>query len=244
MPTNAQQLETARIRAISIDLDDTLWPVWPAITRAEEVLHAWLGEHAPATAKMFADPAALRAIRMRMAEERPDLAHDLSGLRRESIRRCLEQAGDDPALAHTAFEVFFDQRQRVELYADALDGLARLAARWPVVALSNGNADVHRVGIGHHFHAKLAAREFGVGKPDRRIFQAAADAAGVPLEAVLHIGDDVALDVVGALDAGMQAAWINRTGAPWELPRRPQAEVRELNTLCDLLGLPPVAAAA
>jgi HAD superfamily hydrolase (TIGR01549 family) len=239
--SHASTLDVSRIRAISIDLDDTLWPVWPAITRAEEVLHAWLGEHAPATARMFSDPVALRAIRMRMADERPDLAHDLSALRRESIRLCLEQAGDDPSLAHAAFDVFFAQRQRVDFYADALDALARMGARWPLVALSNGNADVHRVGIGHHFHAKIAAREFGVAKPDVRIFQGAADAAGVPMEAVLHIGDDVALDVVGALQAGMQAAWVNRGGAAWDHALRPQAEVAELGALCDLLGLPAVA---
>ena len=31
-------LDTARIRAITIDLDDTLWPVWPTIARAEAAL--------------------------------------------------------------------------------------------------------------------------------------------------------------------------------------------------------------
>jgi putative hydrolase of the HAD superfamily len=104
------------------------------------------------------------------------------------------------------------------------------------VALSNGNADVHVVGIGHHFHAKVGARECGFAKPDARIFQVAADAAGVPLESVLHVGDDAAMDVVGALQAGMQAVWLNRSGLVWEHPLQPQVEVTELTTLCDLLG--------
>ncbi|XAH22105.1 HAD-IA family hydrolase [Xylophilus sp. GW821-FHT01B05] len=229
-------LDVSKIRAVSLDLDDTLWPVWPAIGRAEQVLHAWLGQHAPATATLFADPAALRAIRQQMDHELPHLRHDLSALRRESIRRALQQAGDDPELAHPAFDVFFAERQRVEFYDDTLAALARLAARWPLVALSNGNADVHVVGIGHHFHAKVGARECGFAKPDARIFQAAADAAGVPLESVLHVGDDAAMDVVGALEAGMQAVWLNRNGLAWEHPLRPQVEVTELTTLCDLLG--------
>ncbi|WP_295850594.1 HAD-IA family hydrolase [uncultured Xylophilus sp.] len=230
-------LDVSRIRAISLDLDDTLWPVWPAIERAEQVLHRWLTDNAPATARLFADAPALRAIRMQVGADLPHLAQDMSALRRESIRRALVQAGDDPALADPAFDLFFAERQRVDFYADALEALERLAARWPLVALSNGNADVHVVGIGHLFRAKVSARGCGVAKPDRRIFAAAADAVGVPMEAVLHVGDDVAADVVGALDAGMQAAWVNRAGLVWEHPCRPQAEVTELGALCGLLGL-------
>ena len=49
----ALQLDTSRIRAITIDLDDTLWPIWPTITRAERVLLDWLTHHAPATATLF-----------------------------------------------------------------------------------------------------------------------------------------------------------------------------------------------
>ena len=56
---------------------------------------------------------------------------------------------------------------------------------------------------------------FGVGKPDPRIFHEAAARAGVPAEAVLHIGDDAHLDGVGALGAGMQCVWINRDGHDW-----------------------------
>ena len=59
--TALQQLRrSGRIRAISIDLDDTLWPVWPAISRAEQVLLDWLHTHAPATAAALRDVAAAR----------------------------------------------------------------------------------------------------------------------------------------------------------------------------------------
>ena len=233
-------LDVSSIRAISLDLDDTLWPVWPAIERAERVLHAWLTQHAPSTATLFADTAALRRIRVAMVDELPHMRHDLSGLRRESIRRALQQAGDDAALAEPAFDAFFAARQKVDFYTDALDALARLAARWPLVALSNGNANVHTVGIGAHFSASVSAQGLGIAKPDARIFVAAAESVDVPVDAVLHVGDDVAMDVVGALDAGMQAVWVNRTGAAWEHPRRPQLEVTELGALCDRLGCPAV----
>ncbi|MDP1045468.1 hypothetical protein Q6332_31000, partial [Klebsiella pneumoniae] len=74
--TALQQLRrSGRIRAISIDLDDTLWPVWPAISRAEQVLLDWLHTHAPATAAALRDVAAVRAIRVQIERDRPDLAH-------------------------------------------------------------------------------------------------------------------------------------------------------------------------
>ena len=238
-PTHVDQgLDVGRIRAITIDLDDTLWPIWPTIARAESVLQAWLDERAPATAALSRDNNTLREVRNQMVALRPDLAHDLSALRRESIRHLLNQAGEDPALAEPAFEVFFAERHRVELYEDALPALALLASRFPVVALSNGNADVHRVGLGTHFHAALSAQKFGVGKPDVRIFHAAAEAAGVGAHEVLHIGDDAHLDGVGAIDAGMQFAWVRREGQAWDhAPRQPHLTLSDLRDVCVLLNL-------
>jgi putative hydrolase of the HAD superfamily len=236
-PLRDAGLDVSRIRAITLDLDDTLWPIWPTITRAEGALQAWLDQHAPATAALGRDRNTLRDARNQMVTMRPDLALDMSGLRRESIRWLLQRAGDDPALAEPAFEVFFAERHRVELFDDALPALEFLASRFPVVALSNGNADVHRVGIGAHFHASLNAGGFGVGKPDPRIFHAAAQAAGVDTSQVLHIGDDAHLDGVGALNAGMQLAWVNREGHAWEhAPLAPHITVSELLALCRVLG--------
>jgi HAD superfamily hydrolase (TIGR01549 family) len=230
--------EAARVRAITLDLDDTLWPVWPVIERAEQALAAWLEANAPATAALYATPGALRKIREAMVDMRPDLLHDLSGLRRESIRHALTQSGDDPALAELAFDVFFAERQKVELYEDALPTLEFLMRKFPVVAISNGNADIHKTGVGKYFRAAFSAREFGVGKPDARIFHAGAQAAGVRPAEVLHVGDDAHLDVVGALNAGMQAFWLARDGKPWSLPQQPHPHItaNSLHKLAELLA--------
>ena len=233
-------LDIGRIRAITLDLDDTLWPIWPTIKRAENALQAWLDQHAPMTAALGRDHDTLRAVRNQMATLRPDLMSDMSALRRESIRMLLNRAGDDPTLAEPAFEAFFAERQRVELFDDALPALEFLANRFPVVALSNGNADVHRVGVGAHFHAALSAHSFGVGKRDTRFFHAAAQAAsGAPHEG-LHIGDDAQLDGVGALKAGMQLAWLNREDQRWEhAPLQPHITVNNLLALCQTLEKAP-----
>ena len=38
----APMLNLTKIKAITLDLDDTLWPIWPAIERAEAALSEWL----------------------------------------------------------------------------------------------------------------------------------------------------------------------------------------------------------
>ncbi|MCG2592817.1 HAD family hydrolase [Ramlibacter sp. XY19] len=229
-------LDLAKIKAVTIDLDDTLWPIWPVIERAEKALHRWLVEHAPMTAALFSNPLALREIREAMTHQRPDLKHDMSALRRESIRFALTRAEEDPGLAEPAFEAFFAERQNVTLFDDALPALEHLAARFPVVALSNGNADVQRIGLGRFFRASINAREFGVGKPDPRIFLAAAGAVDVQPEQVLHIGDDVTLDALGALNAGMQAAWLNRSDQIWPHEQEPHVTLASLDELRELFA--------
>jgi FMN hydrolase / 5-amino-6-(5-phospho-D-ribitylamino)uracil phosphatase len=228
-------LDIARIKAISLDLDDTLWPIWPTIERAEKALHDWLVENAPMTAAMFSSPLALREIRSYMASNRPDLKHDLSAIRRESIRLALYRAGENPLMADQAFDVFFAERQRVDLFEDVRPALEFLSSRFPLISVSNGNADLQRVGLAPLFRATITAREFGVGKPDPRIFHAAAGALDVMPQDMLHVGDDATLDALGALNAGMQAAWVNRSDALWPHEVEPHLALSNLTELCDLL---------
>jgi len=233
-------LDISKIKAITFDLDDTLWPIWPTIERAEKALSTWLGSQAPGAAAVFADPQARLALRQHVVLTQPEIGHDLSALRRESIRLALHRANEDTGLAEAAFEVFFTERMQVDLFDDARPALAFLAARFPLVALSNGNADVGRVGVGEFFVASLSAQEFGVGKPDPRIFHAAASSAGVASDDVLHVGDDAALDVLGGLGAGMQTVWVNRHEHLWSHEAQPHVTVTTLSELCDLLQAAPV----
>ena len=229
-------LDTSKIRAITLDLDDTLWPIWPTIHRAEDALKVWLDQRAPVSAALVAHAPSRLALRDAVVSARPELAHDMSALRRELIRLALHQSDEDTQLAEAAFEVFLAHRMKVDLFADALPALAYLAGRFPVVALSNGNADVHRVGIGAHFYASVSAHEFGVAKPDPRIFHAAASAAGCEAHEVLHVGDDPELDVLAGLNAGMQTVWVNRDGKDWSHKPQPHATVTDLAQLVALIN--------
>jgi putative hydrolase of the HAD superfamily len=228
-------LNFSKIQAITLDLDDTLWPVWPTIARAEVVLQDWLTLHAPQTALLSRDAEQKKRIRAEVNQRHADKAHDLSFLRHESIRQSLIRAGDSPLLADEAFDVFFAARQNVTLYDGVLEALERLATHYPLVGLSNGNADVFRTAAGPYFKYALSARQFGVAKPDVRIFHAAAAQLNVPVEAVLHLGDDPHTDVMGAMNAGMQAVWVNTQAHGWPHQVAQPLTVRHLAELCDHL---------
>ena len=83
----------------------------------------------------------------------------------------------------------------------------------PVAAVSNGNADLARIGIARHFAFQLHSREHGAAKPDASIFLAACARLGCAPGEVLHVGDHIELDVVGAARAGLRSCWINRADA-------------------------------
>ena len=173
-----------------------------------------------------------------MELEHPEMRHDLMGMRIASIRHALRQVGEDENLAIPAFDVFFAERQRVELFDDAMPALQRLAARWPLIAITNGNADLHRIGLGRYFQDCWNVERAGVPKPHPHIFHQAAAAAGVAPHQMLHVGDDPKLDAVAARDAGMHAVWLNRSGIDWpEQGGDSPLTVASLSDLCDMLAV-------
>ncbi len=210
------------LQAITLDLDDTLWPVKPALVHAEQVLSDWLAEHAPATAGWLT-PENRRGVREALLAEHPQRAHDVSFVRSELLRRSLLAAGDDPGLAGPAFEAFLEARQRVTLYADVLPVLQRWSRRYRLVAVSNGNADIGRIGLGRFFSASVSAHLLGVAKPDPRIYLEACRLADAAPAQVLHVGDDLHLDVRAAREAGLQAAWLRRPEFAHRQPDEPAA---------------------
>jgi len=223
-----------RIRAITLDLDDTLWPIAPVMLRAEQRLDAWLRENCPPVASAYPIPA-MRSLRDRVAADNPQLAHYFTGQRLLCLRAALMPHGFDETHVEAAFAEFYAARNEVECYSDALPALERLAARFPLVSLSNGNADLVRIGIADFFHFSISSRAFGKAKPASEIFHAACAGLGVAPGEVLHVGDDALTDVIGASQAGMRSAWINRMEMAWEHAIRPDLIVRDLGELADLL---------
>ena len=81
--------------------------------------------------------------------------------------------------------------------------------------MTNGNANLEKIGIAELFDDFVSARTVGAAKPSPKIFSAAIDAGGASPDETLHVGDDPHVDVHGARGAGMRAVWINRNGHTW-----------------------------
>ena len=206
------------LRLVCFDLDNTLWHVEPVLVRAERETWDWLVAHVPGVSEHF-DAAWVRAKRVSLLEARPDYVHDLTALRRDAMRDLLLAAGldDDTATraAAEAMDVFLHLRNQVEFFPGALDALERAHRRYKLAALSNGNADLKRIGAGRLFDVVLSAESVGRAKPHPAMFERALAEAGVAAGDAAHVGDHPEHDVRAARGAGLHAVWAN----PLALPR-------------------------
>ncbi|HYW92501.1 MAG TPA: HAD family hydrolase [Gammaproteobacteria bacterium] len=219
-----------RTRAITFDLDDTLWEVEGVLRLADARLHAWLARYQPRAASRF-PPVELRSMMAAIAAERPEWAHDFSYLRRAALSRAARLAGDEEDLSDEAFRVFLRARNEVVLYDDVRPVLDRLRRRYPMASITNGNADVRLVGLETYFTAAISAAGVGYAKPHPVPFQAACAALGHAPAEVVHVGDDPESDVAGAAAAGLRTIWVNRKGRDWPGGPGPDAEIRSLDQL-------------
>lgn len=226
------------IQLITFDLDDTLWEVAPVLENAEAALREWLVTHAPRIGA--ADVEQLWHIRAALVEAEPALRHRISELRRRVLLRALRNAGyeDEEAgeLAEQAFQVFLAARHRVSLFPDVQPTLEVLANRYRLAVLTNGNADVRRLGLADYFQFALCAEELGVGKPDPLPFREALRRAGVEASQAVHVGDHPRDDIQGARAAGLRAVWYNPRGLAWQGAAAPDAQISRLDQLPQLLA--------
>lgn len=226
------------ITLVTFDLDDTLWHTAPVIQGAEVALRDWLANHAPGLGPLH--PEQLHAIRQRLVAAEPGLVHRISTLRRQVLFIALQEAGyleaEAQPLAEEAFEVFLHARHQVSFFPDAATTLETLAQRYTLGAITNGNADVRRLGVADYFSFALCAEDVGVGKPDPRPFQEALRRGGATAATAVHVGDNPHDDIAGALQAGFRAVWYNPARKPWEGGMAPNGEIASLSELPALLA--------
>lgn len=224
-----------KVRAICFDLDNTLWDVWPVIMRAEQKMYDFLAERYPrVVASMTIEM--MRAAREQTAAAHPQMRHDFTFLRKQTLREHAKEFGYAEAMVEEAFDAFIRARNEVDLYPDVLPALEKLRARYRLFTASNGNADLSKIGIAHFFERTIAARHVGALKPDPAIFHKVIEDTDLQSHEVVYVGDDPLLDVEGARGAGMHAIWIDREGSEWPTQIAPATyKVRSLTELVELL---------
>lgn len=130
----------------------------------------------------------------------------------------------------------------LDVYPDVRDGLRRLRdAGYEVRVLSNGNPEmldsmVAHADLGGVVADTVSADEVERFKPDPEIYRHGAARAGAPIDRILHVAGP-SFDVLGAMHAGMQAAWLNREAEPWEsfASHEPDLEAASFDEVADAL---------
>ena len=224
------EIRAAMIKAITFDLDDTLWDIWPVVERAEQLLHDWLAARYPRIPARFT-PLELRELSDEVNATRPEIAHDRTLLRKEALWLAARRAGYAEFDVEGAFAVFFVARNAVEPFAEVRPTLERLARRYTLASLSNGNADVGLIGLDDVFSFSLNAIGVGVAKPEPLMFEEACRLLRARPDQIVHVGDDPEHDVWGGRNAGFRTVWVNRAGRNWPGGPRADAEIGDLAEL-------------
>ena len=225
-------------RLVLFDLDDTLCDY--ARARALRLRLAFsldLGERAvaPGAAERDLD----RMIADSLATEDHGADHFPELFRRHGV--------DDPAIAEAAAGWYRANRcHGLELFGDALETIAALRDLPPsdggrVIGLvTNGPAEVQRekialLGLDRVVDFAVVSGEFGIWKPDPRIFWEALRLGGAAPEEALFVGDSAEFDIAGARAVGMRTVWVNRSDRSWTTGSPPDWEICDLAELVRMM---------
>lgn len=226
-----------KIRLICFDLDDTLWPCMPVIMKAENSLYQWLSINKPDITRRYTIEE-LRHKRLALAKQRDDIRHDLSELRKASLRQLSAEFNDNINWVEQAFEVFYNTRQQVEFYDDVEPVLNSLKQKYRLASMTNGNADIHQTPLAHLFDYALSAEMAGAAKPASSIFTSLINCSALAADEILFVGDHPLDDIEGSKSAGMKNIWLNRQSIAWpHASFQPDHSLQTLYELLPLLGL-------
>ena len=231
--TNHSMSQT--IKVLSFDLDDTLWPCFPTIKRAEKLLYQWLSDQVPVITQHY-DIYQLREKRRLLLDKHADLAHDLTQLRIKSFEMLADEFELDRDWINPAFKIFYDARQQVTLFDDVKPVLDELNEEFKLVSLTNGNASTVETGVDHWFDFALNSASVGKLKSEPDIYRQVQKLANIEARQMVHIGDHPLQDISGAKSAGVFAVWLNRENRSWTLEGcQPDAVISGLHELPPLL---------
>ena len=221
-------------KAISFDLDDTLYDNGPIMQKAEHEAQKFMAQKCDElVAWSIVD---WERYRQQTAQMFPQIAQDMTVLRTFTMQRALLEKGFSQGvaaqIAKQGFEYFWFWRNHFTVAAQVVSLLEQLGQKYLLYIISNGNADYKKIGLGnvfaHALHPKFQQLRL---KPHSDLFLQAEKISQIAGKNWLHIGDQINSDVNGALQVNWQAAWFNPAQtAPQEscLPHLEYAKLSEI----------------
>lgn len=208
----------------------------PTIMHAENTSYAWLQQHRPKITQAYSVEG-LRDKRKQLILKQPKLMNDLSEARRAHFRQLSDEMEYDHEWIEEGFKIFHDARQKVEFYDDVIPALKQLKQKFKLLALTNGNAVIDKVGLADYFELQISAADVSAAKPDPAMFIQAMKQMGVDANQTLHVGDHANHDIFGAREVGIRSVWVNRNNQAWtEDDFSADFEVSNLLELVNLLN--------
>jgi 2-haloacid dehalogenase len=165
---------------------------------------------------------------------------DFERVTRKALNYALVAAGRE--LESEQKETLMEQYNALEQFADVEPGLQRLKeAGYEMVVFSNGTprmleALLDAAQLRPYFQGSISVDEVGVYKPSPETYRHVARRLGRSIGEVRLVTSNP-FDAVGAEAAGMRAAWVDRSGGPFDtLGSPPEIVVGTLTELADALG--------
>ena len=158
----------------------------------------------------------MRELRHELLEEEPDLGNKITEFRRRLIEHAmlLSQIDDNHAtdLSHQAMDVFLTARNEVEFFEGAIETISMLADQFILGALTNGNADIKRLGLDSYFSFAFSAEEVGAPKPADNLFRRALAHTRTEPRQMIYVGNDPVHDIDAANRVGLHTVWVQHPG--------------------------------
>lgn len=223
-PRGAAALPLMWPRAILFDLDDTLFDHRRASAIALGAMHAAHAPDLPFDAFAFKHAEVLEAFHARFLAGEFTL-HEARVARMQTLFAAFDRNIDAPT-AECAARVYRDQHQsNRNLVAGAFELLAALRGQAKLgIVTNNSTAEqiekLNALNIADFFDVVVISEDVGVTKPDPKIFTIALERIGASARDTVFVGDNWANDIVGAVNVGMAAVWLDRDGKTPELACR------------------------
>jgi putative hydrolase of the HAD superfamily len=230
-------------KAILFDLDDTILDLSESADRCwRRVCQRFAPRIDGVTSDdLFEAIAAARNWFWRDPERNRRMRFDLRRARREIVAAAFSRLGvDQPAVAYELADTYASERDAaIRPLPGAIETLGRLQELGIRLALlTNGpggwqRQKLDRFRLASFFDCIVIEGEFGVGKPDERVYRHALERLEVTPEQTWMVGDHPEWDVAAPQRLGIRGIWVDPAGRerPEDSPVRPDRVIRALPEL-------------
>lgn len=224
----------SRIKVITFDCYGTLVQWHDAVRRAAaSILERHLSAHA-STESVASFAARLREIAMEHQQQSP--FRDYEAVLDASLNQALRETGHDATAAD--LETLLTTLGRIEPHPDVPEALARLREHYRIAVISNTSDNLIAdtiTAIGTPIDFVITAQQAHAYKPDHALFHHAYAAMGVTKAETIHVAMGQFSDLKVCQELGIRSVWIDREGEPLDPAWQPDAVLKDLSGLPQLL---------